>query len=266
MGKFPKAKKHLGQNFLHSPGMLEKLIKSVKSDGGTNFLEIGPGTGAMTLRINTFAKKLLLVELDQDMLEIINRIDLLKDVVKINKSFLNLDENHILHSLPVNYDIIGNLPYYITSPCIEHTLLKLYHWRNAYFMVQKEVAQRILSDPGCKEYGRLSVFCQLQAKIDLISHVPRGCFQPVPNVDSSFIRFTRKTLLNEVELKHTLDLVKIGFGQRRKQLLGLLKKAYPNIDWQSGMQQLSLLNTYRAENLSIEQWAKLACWSLVKAC
>ncbi|MEE2924656.1 MAG: 16S rRNA (adenine(1518)-N(6)/adenine(1519)-N(6))-dimethyltransferase RsmA [bacterium] len=266
MGKFPKAKKHLGQNFLHSPGMLQKLISSVKSDGGQNFLEIGPGTGAMTVHLNSFAKNLLLVELDQDMMKIIDGVDSLEDVNKLNKSFLNLQESQILDFLPLGYDIIGNLPYYITSPCIEHALMNLREWRNAYFMVQKEVAQRILSKPNCKEYGRLSVFCQIQAQVNIISNVPRGCFQPVPNVDSSFIRLTRISLLNELQLKHTLNLVRVGFGQRRKQLLGLLKKTYPDIDWQLGMQKLNLLKTFRAENLSVEHWMKLACWSLEKAC
>ena len=266
MGKFPKAKKHLGQNFLHSPGMLEKLINSIKSDGGENFLEIGPGTGAMTVHLNSFADQLLLVELDTDMLKIIDGIESLQDAIKINKSFLNLSESEILECLPSKYDIIGNLPYYITSPCIEHTLENLEHWRYAYFMVQKEVAQRILSNPGCKEYGRLSVFCQLQARVELISNVPRGCFQPVPNVDSAFIKLTRKSLLNELQLKRTLNLVKIGFGQRRKQLLGLLIKAFPEVDWQLGINKLSLQKTCRAENLSIEQWANLACWSLQVAC
>ena len=266
MGKFPKAKKFLGQNFLHSPGILRKLINSVKFDGGENFLEIGPGTGAMTVHLRTFAKHLLLVELDQDMLKIIDGIDSLQDVVTINQSFLNIDESQILEQLPVKYDIIGNLPYYITSPCIEHTLQNLKHWRYAYFMVQREVAQRILAKPGCKTYGRLSVFCQIQARTELISHVPRACFQPVPNVDSSFIKLTRSSLLDDEPLRHTLNLVKIGFGQRRKQLLGLLKKTYPSINWELGMQELCLIKTSRAENLSIEDWMKLACWSLEQAC
>ena len=266
MGKFPKAKKHLGQNFLHSPSMLTKLIDSVQFDGGRNFLEIGPGTGAMTVHLNSFAENLLLVELDPEMLQILDRIDSIKNVTKFNKSFLDIEESQILEFLPKEYDIIGNLPYYITSPCIEHTLSNLSYWRNAYFMVQKEVAQRILSEPGCKEYGRLSVFCQLQAKVNLIANVPRGCFQPVPNVDSSFIRLSRRSIVNDLQLKHTLNLVKIGFSQRRKQLLGLLKKTHPRIDWQIGMQQLCLLKTFRAENLSIDQWVKLACWSLEKAC
>ena len=266
MAKFPKAKKHLGQNFLHSPSMLTKLIDSIHVDGGQNFLEIGPGTGAMSIHLNSFAENLLLVEIDQDMIKIIEEIVSLKDVAKLNQSFLDLQEGQILDYLPRGYDIVGNLPYYITSPCIEHVLLSLKQWRNAYFMVQKEVAQRILAKPHCKEYGRLSVFCQLLAKIELISNVPRGCFQPVPNVDSSFIRFSRNSLLDDSDLKHTLDLVKIGFSQRRKQLQGLLKKSYPGIDWQAGMKLLCLQNTSRAENLSIDQWVKLACWSADKAC
>ena len=88
----------------------------------------------------------------------------------------------------------------------------------------------------------------------------------MPNVDSAFIKLTRKSLLNELQLKRTLNLVKIGFGQRRKQLLGLLIKALPEVDWQLGINKLGLQKTCRAENLSIEQWANLACWSLQVAC
>ncbi len=266
MGRFPKAKKHLGQNFLHSPSMLTKLIHFIQVDGGRNFLEIGPGTGAMTKQLNAFADKLLVVEIDKDMIKIIEEIVSLHDVVKLNESFLNLQEDQILDHLPTSYNIVGNLPYYITSSCIEHVLLSLKHWSTAYFMVQKEVAHRILAKPHSKDYGRLTVFCQLLAKVKLISNVPRGCFQPVPNVDSSFIKFTRNPPLDKSVLKHTLDLVKTGFSQRRKQLHGLLKKSYPGIDWQTGMNLINLKHTSRAENLTIDQWVKLAYWSSNKAC
>lgn len=262
MGRFPQAKKHLGQNFLHSPSMLEKLVNSVSETGmGEPFLEIGPGTGAMTTLINKYAKSMLLIEVDPDMLNILNELPELSSVRKFNLSFLDLSEDAVLKALSSNYHVVGNLPYYITTPCIEHLLLNLRHWDYAYFMVQKEVAQRVLAKPGNKTYGRLTVFCRLFAEINLVTHVPRGCFQPVPGVDSSFIKFRRNPLVEEPLSDAILKLVKLGFSQRRKQLSGLLKRHDSSLDWKRGLLDIGISENVRAEDLSIDHWISLASWS-----
>ena len=263
MGRFPQAKKHLGQNFLHSPSMLEKLGNSLSKTGtDESFLEIGPGTGAITTLINKFAKSMLLVEVDSDMLAILDDMPELNSVYKLNLSFLDLTEEAILKVFSSNYHVVGNLPYYITTPCIEHLLLNLKHWDYAYFMVQKEVAQRILAKPGNKTYGRLTVFCSLFAETSLVTHVPRGCFQPVPGVDSSFIRLRRNLRVEESLSVATLKLVKLGFGQRRKQLSGLLSRYDRSLDWKRGFQEIGVSDRVRAEDLSIEKWISLASWSM----
>lgn len=266
MGRFPRAKKHFGQNFLHNPNVLKKLIGAISRSGGTDFLEIGPGTGAMTTLIHSFAEKMLLVEIDQDMLTILDEIPELNGVTKLNQSFLDLSEETILETLDNGYHVIGNLPYYITTPCIEHVLLRLKNWNYAYFMVQKEVAQRILADSGSKVYGRLTVFCKLFAEIELISHVPRACFQPVPGVDSSFISFKRNLMAEGELLQQVLDLTRIGFGQRRKQLSGLLARFDANLNWRQGLESLGIVVTARAEDLTVPQWLALAKWSSAPAC
>ena len=232
-----KPKKHLGQHFLTDLSIAERIAEAVKGHGNVSqVLEIGPGMGVLTDFLLLGKLELYLIDIDKESIEYLH-----KKYPQLNKriiegDFLKYDFSTVF---PDKYAIAGNFPYNISSQIFFKVLEDKNRVTEVVCMLQKEVAQRIASPKGNKDYGILSVFLQAYYDIEYLFSVPPGVFNPPPNVNSGVIRLTR----NQVEKldcneKLFFQVVKGGFGNRRKTLRNSLKsfqlteelKANPMLD------------------------------------
>jgi 16S rRNA (adenine1518-N6/adenine1519-N6)-dimethyltransferase len=254
-----KAKKSLGQNFLHEKNVIQNLVKGVQTEELTSWMEIGCGTGNLTRELLPVSERFAGVELDSDLYAELDEIlSVHSEAALVKESILNVEESEIVEHLGEGYGIVGNLPYYITSPILEQVLSKYEHWRVAYFMMQKEVGERILASPGNRVIGRISMFCSYYSNVKRFMTVKRGCFTPPPKVDSVILRFEKKQNLPGKKIRDTFFmLVKAGYSKRRKKLLGLLKSVADSDKIISAYGDLNISEDCRAEELSFEQWMAL---------
>ena len=215
-----KAKKSLGQHFLTDNNIIRKIVHSIAATEEDRVVEIGPGTGAITGFLFERFSDFKAIEVDQRAIEVLNEqfpgIELIEqDVLKIDWAKLSKgkDQTHI----------VGNLPYYITSPILFGLFEARTHIKEAIVMMQKEVAERLVAVHSSKAYGILSVQTQLMSSVDILFHVAPGSFSPPPNVDSSVVRL----VFDQPELScsdHNLKrVVRTAFNQRRKKLSNALK-------------------------------------------
>ena len=219
MNEHPYRKKW-GQNFIQDQNIIKKIITVINPGKNDRIIEIGPGKGALTEHLLNL-KKITAIEIDPLLCSYLKgKID----------SRLNLINDDILNIKLDNYSnynkIIGNLPYYITTPIIFKFLDNPF-WDEAIFMVQKEVADRIVAIPGNKIYGRLSVMTQVKANIKKEFNISKNIFYPKPKVDSSLIRITIKKSNNVKDFDVFSKIVKESFGKRRKMLKNSLKDIVP---------------------------------------
>ena len=256
--------KSLGQNFLTDKNIIDEIVDGAGIGQEDTVLEIGPGIGVITYEAAQLAKKVIAVEIDKSLLPILAETLSEYDNVKvINEDILKLDINKLIEDEGMeNVKIMGNLPYYITTPIIMKILEEGVKASSITIMMQKEVADRIKAGPGTKAYGALSVAVQYYCTVDKVASVPRSVFVPQPNVDSVVLRLNIRSekavkLDNE---KLFFDCVKAGFGQRRKTLLNSLQKVN-GVDKNIVMQSLAsagIDESRRAETLNIEEFALIA--------
>ena len=259
-----KFSKSLGQNFLTDKNIIDEIVYGAGIGQEDTVLEIGPGIGVITYEAAKLAKKVIAVEIDKSLLPILAETLSEYDNVKvINEDILKLDINKLIEDEGMkNVKIMGNLPYYITTPIIMKILEEGVNASSITIMMQKEVADRIKAGPGTKAYGALSVAVQYYCTVDKVASVPRSVFVPQPNVDSIVLRLNIRSekavkLDNE---KLFFDCVKAGFGQRRKTLLNSLQKVN-GVDKNIVMQSLAsagIDESRRAETLTIEEFALIA--------
>lgn len=256
MGNPPphKARKRFGQHFLHDKNIIAKILRAINVVEGDSFLEIGPGQGALTFPLLQQCKKLTAVELDRDLIPILsNQADKHGDLEIINADILKFELDSLSGDQP--YRIVGNLPYNISTPLMFHLLKSINRIKDMHFMVQKEVAQRIVAGVGDDHYGRLSIMMQYQCSSQYLIDVPPGCFTPPPKVESAIIRLLPRPEpeFNVGDIALFSSIVQTAFGQRRKTISNSLKTIisadvfeYCNID-----------KRLRAENLHGHDFAKL---------
>jgi len=261
------AKKCFGQNFLIDDNILENIVTNSNVGQDDLVIEIGPGLGNLTHYILQTGAKVIAFEIDNDM------IDILKDRFNGNESLeiqntdiLKVDLNEYIKDVKGNVRVIANLPYYITTPIIFKLLEYKDKIASITVMVQKEVADRIASKPGSKEYGVLTINTNYQADVEKLFNVPNASFIPAPNVTSAVIKITPN---NEKEQKLGIkddkifeELVKKAFSERRKKmanslancgLCGLTKTEIEEI-----IRNVDLKETVRAEEVSVEIFARIA--------
>lgn len=255
-------KKGFGQNFLTDPSVLEATVEAAEIENGV--LEIGPGFGVLTCALAQKGKKVVAVEIDENLLPVLEFTTAEFDNVKvINKDILKIDtEKLIKEEFGDNtISIAANLPYYITTPIITALLEKRLPVNNMVFMVQKEVAERIAAKNG-RDAGAISHFCSYFSEPEIIMTVPADRFYPAPKIDSAVLRLK---MLDKprVEVKDEALLFKViraSFAQRRKTLsngissgLGLEKSAVNNI-----LTSLGFSETVRGETLTLEEFAMIS--------
>ena len=256
------AKKALGQNFLLDSNITDKIIRlSLEKQNLTDFahadvFEIGPGPGGLTRAIlKANPQKLTVVEMDERCIAIMEEIKSLvgEKLEIINDDALKIDFGK-LGNAPRH--IISNLPYNISVPLLTGWLMEINNFNSLTLMFQKEVADRITATPGNKNYGRISVLAQLLCKIERLFDLNPNCFVPAPKIGSSVLLF--QPLGNDISkenIKKLEQLTALAFGQRRKMIRQSLK-SLPGIE--AALEKLEIPNSWRAEQLSPQQFLSLA--------
>ena len=256
------AKKALGQNFLLDSNITDKIIRlSLEKQNLTDFthadvFEIGPGPGGLTRAIlKANPQKLTVVEMDERCIAIMEEIKALvgERLEIINGDALKIDFSK-LGNAPRH--IISNLPYNISVPLLTGWLMEINNFNSLTLMFQKEVADRITATPGNKNYGRISVLAQLLCKIERLFDLNPNCFVPAPKIWSSVLLF--QPLGNDIsraDIQKVEQLTALAFGQRRKMIRQSLK-SIPGIE--AALEKLEIPNSWRAEQLSPQQFLSLA--------
>lgn len=259
-----KFSKSLGQNFLIDKNIIDKIIDGAGIGADDTVIEIGPGIGVITAEAAKRAKKVIAVEIDRSLIPILEEtLSEFDNVTILNRDVLKVDISELTAGeCPQNIKIMGNLPYYITTPIIMKLLEEQVKADSITVMMQKEVADRIKASPGSKAYGALSVTVQYYCSVEKVADVPKGVFIPQPKVDSTVLKLN---LRNEKPVKPAdekvfFNCVKAAFSQRRKTLLnsmqtlqGVSKELIREVLEASGIQ-----TNRRAETLTIEEFAKIA--------
>lgn len=246
-----KAKKKFGQNFLTDRYFISKIINEINPKEDDHILEIGPGKGAITEPILKKINHISVVEIDPDMIKILKHKVNTKNISILAEDVLDIDNEFF-----VKFNkIIGNLPYYIATEIILK-LTKIYSSSfKLYFMVQKEVAERITAQPSNKTFGRLSVILQYYFDTELLFEIPPEAFSPQPKITSAFIRLVRKKRVSpKVINKDSFEkIVKVAFSQKRKTI----KNNFKNILFDKDFFNLEISPKIRSEALTIDQFIKL---------
>ena len=259
--------KKFGQNFLIDTHVLDKIIYESRITKDDFVLEIGPGIGTMTQYLCENAREVAAVEIDKNLIPILaDTLSAYDNVEVINDDILKVDINRLAQEKnggrPIK--VVANLPYYITTPIIMGLFESHVPIDSITIMVQKEVADRMQTGPGSKDYGALSLAVQYYAKPEIVANVPPNCFMPRPNVGSAVIRLTRHEMppVQVEDEKMMFRLIRASFNQRRKTLANGLSNA-PDIPLskeqiQESIVELGVPVTIRGEALSLEQFAKLS--------
>ena len=254
-------KKSLGQVFLTTDWPVTRMAEKLRDNRVDRVLEIGPGGGMLTRGLLQAGLRVLAVEKDdrfaarlgeyvaslpadkQGLLEVVN-----EDVLRYDwEPFVMSGGRHA---------IVGNIPYNISSPLVIRTLGAMRHLTCAIFMTQLEFAARLVARPDTKDYGSLSVFAQLRAELTLEFKVERGCFKPVPKVDSAVVSFwPRREVIDDLTLHQVEQVTRLAFQQRRKKMRNSIR---PLLDARGGEAGCPIDLERRAETLSIREFITLA--------
>ncbi len=251
-----KKKKYLGQHFLFDKNILKKIVEKADLTKDDVVLEIGPGIGTLTLALSQAAGRVIALERDRDLYEFLKKY---MDEYGIE----NIDLRHTdalkfsIENLPEKYKIVANIPFKITSPLLWKYLLSSRSPESMTLMVQKEVAERIVSPPG--QMSLLAVLCQYRSDVKLEFYVKRGSFSPPPRVDSAVVKFLVKDKCADVDERIFFDLVKKCFTQKRKLLVSTISRItrHKKEDIKNIFNLLNIPENSRPQDLSVNDWIKL---------
>lgn len=254
----PKPKKSLGQNFLSDPAILGRIVDACELSLDETVLEIGPGRGALTGLLAGRCAKVYAVELDSRL------------CAGLKQAFAGQPNVEIIHADILKFDlaglacrgrlvVVGNIPYYITTPIIERLFTCGRRIERAYLTVQKEFGQRMVAGPGSKQYGSFSLFVQYYCQPQIRFTIKAGSFHPVPKVDSCLLGLAMRSqpAVQVADQALLFKVIRSAFGQRRKQLRNSLKHTVDPAQLQAFLQDSGLKQSARAEELSLEQFANL---------
>jgi len=247
-------KKRLGQHFLHDNNVIKKIIMSIQPKKNDHFLEIGPGGGALTNPILEITKNVTLIEKDKDL------------IPSLRKQYNQYNKVKIIHADILKYNladnmrhdirIIGNLPYNISTEIIFKVASVCSKVKDMHFMLQKEVVDRMVAEPGSKTYGRLSIMTQVYFNISKLFDISPNVFTPRPKVQSSYIRMLPRVSLFESTMYESKfkKLVTLAFTARRK----MIKTSFKDYLSESDLRDLSINPNSRPEMLSVRDFLKIA--------
>ncbi|MCI5869122.1 MAG: 16S rRNA (adenine(1518)-N(6)/adenine(1519)-N(6))-dimethyltransferase RsmA [Dorea sp.] len=259
--------KKFGQNFLIDTHVLDKIIRAAGISKDDMVLEIGPGIGTMTQYLAEAAGKVIAVEIDKNLIPILeDTLSEYDNVTIINEDVLKLDIRELADNenqgRPMK--VVANLPYYITTPIIMGLFEKHVPMESITVMVQKEVADRMQTGPGSKDYGALSLAVQYYAEPYIVANVPPNCFMPRPRVGSAVIRLTchAKPPVEVKDERFMFDIIRASFNQRRKTLANGLKNSdrfsFSKESIETAIEALGKGANVRGETLTLEEFAVLS--------
>lgn len=244
-----KAKKRYGQNFLIDNNIIKKITDEVSSSSSDLIIEIGPGKGALTKELKKKDSYIIAYEIDTDLAKTLEKLEnekvkvIFKDILTTN---IKEDINNINYS---DLYIVGNLPYYITTPIIEHIIKQNLVFKKFTIMVQKEVADRFMAKPKSKDYGYITLVLKYFFDTFKVCDVSKYSFNPVPKVESAVISFIPKENKEKIDVDKYFDFLKIIFRQKRKTLKNNVSNIY---NWDKIIKVLAKYNiseSCRAEEL-----------------
>lgn len=261
--------KRLGQNFLIDENIIGKLKEAISPEPGDYIIEIGPGLGSLTEALIGNCSVLYCIEIDTKLFDIINdRFNQFPGYISGNFDILKFNPQDPLPGY--NKDVIrkvkitGNLPYYITTPIIMKFLESDFDFDSMYFMMQKEVAERILAKPGTKDYGALTVATNYYCQAKYVLSVSPHCFMPQPQVHSTFLELKKRDVpaVNVKNKEFFFAVVRAAFNQRRKNLVNALCNN-PGLNLtkeevQTALESMGLDVNIRGERLDVGQFANLS--------
>lgn len=259
--------KKFGQNFLIDSNVIENIVEAAGITKDDFVLEIGPGIGTMTQYLCESARQVLAVEIDKMLIPILeDTLSEYDNVEVINQDVLKVDIKSLVeeknNGRPIK--VVANLPYYITTPIIMGLFESKVPIESITIMVQKEVADRMQTGPGSKDYGALSLAVQYYAEAKVMLNVSATCFMPRPNVDSAVIKLTRHQE-SPVEVKDEslmFRIIKASFNQRRKTLVNGLKNSseldFSKEEITEAIKSIGKEENIRGEKLTLEEFAKLS--------
>ena len=259
--------KKFGQNFLIDAHVINKIISAADITKDDCVLEIGPGIGTMTQYLAESAGQVVAVEIDKNLLPILDEtLAEYDNVTIINDDILKVDINKIVEERnggrPIK--VVANLPYYITTPIIMGLFENEVPVESITVMVQKEVADRMQTGPGNKDYGALSLAVQYYADPYIVANVPPNCFMPRPKVGSAVIRLTchQEKPVQVQDEKLMFNIIRASFNQRRKTLANGLKNAatldFTKEEVEAAIDALGKGASVRGETLTLEEFARLS--------
>ena len=263
-----KMSKKLGQNFLIKRGIVDEIVRAAELTPGEPVLEVGPGIGTLTQGLAQSGADVTAIELDRRLLEVLDTTLASYDNVRIvHGDVLKLDVPTIMNHKP--FKVVANLPYYITTPIIMSLLESKLPIERLVVMVQKEVALRMVAQPGTKDYGALSVAVQYYTEPDIVLDVPPKSFLPAPAVTSSVIRcvLRDKPPVDVIDEKLFFRVVKAGFAQRRKTFSNTMKTTGLSKDRiEELLAKANIDGQRRGETFTLQEFADVAnAWaSLIK--
>ncbi len=248
-----RPRKRFGQNFLHDPGVIGRIVASIAARPGDRLVEIGPGLGALTRELLPLVGAMDVVELDRDLIPKLQAACTGGELRVHSADALKFDFCTLAEDAPLR--VVGNLPYNISTPLLFHLLEQSRCIRDMHFMLQKEVVDRLAAQPGTSDYGRLGIMVQYHCRVERLFTVPPGAFYPPPKVYSAIVRLVpHEHPPVEVQSVQTLSqVVAQAFSQRRKTLRNTLKPLVAG----SEIEALGIDPGRRPETLTLAEFALL---------
>lgn len=255
-------KKKYGQNFITDKNLLQSIVFDAELKKDDEVLEIGAGAGTMTQELCNFAKKVVAIEIDRTLKPILNEnLKEFKNCEVLFDDFLKLNADEINSKFENSYKIVANLPYYITSPIIFKIIEENFNVLSMTLMVEKEVAEKLVSKSGTKDYRAITVQLGSVADVFVTRIVSREMFLPRPKVDSAIVKIVfNKNKYKIADMSFHREVVKTAFSMRRKTLFNCLKQQY-NLtmqDLEQFFKTENISNQVRGEALTIEQFVHLS--------
>lgn len=250
-----KFKKKYGQNFLNDKNIIDKIVSSINPVSDDLIIEVGPGAGALTKELVKKNANLIAFEIDKETSKYLNKFE--SDRTKIiYEDFLKVDLSDYVDNRYKKIYVIGNLPYYITTPILEKIMESSIDVESITVMVQKEVADRFSAHPGTKNYGYMTVLLNYFYDIHKLIDVKRTCFQPQPNVDSAVVQLVNKNCSREL-YEPLKKILKESFQFKRKMIINNIR----SIDRETLINVLvkhGYASSVRAEELNLETFIELS--------
>jgi 16S rRNA (adenine1518-N6/adenine1519-N6)-dimethyltransferase len=219
-----RARKRFGQNFLHDPVVIRRIVEAIDPKPGQRLVEIGPGRGAITLPLLRACHRLHVIELDRDLIApLALSARAMGEIIIHQQDALQFDFAGLANGERIR--VVGNLPYNISTPLLFHLIDQSEYIEDMHFMLQKEVVERLAATPGNSDYGRLSIMVQYHCRVEPLLHVGPGAFSPAPRVESAFVRLQpyAEPPVSARNLACLRTVVRQAFSHRRKTLRNSLK-------------------------------------------